>query len=120
MKGSMTMNLQIRRKAIRLTILFIISYCAVGLLGALSNIYSMIQTGVAARPTILGGYHILLLLTVPFYFLPLAVKMNRLAKVANMKILRGLSFFLIASFAIFIFFNIIIVIVFFINPGFFS
>ena len=114
------MDKQIRRKAIGLTILFIISYCAVGLFGALSHIHNTIQTGIAATPTILGGYHILLLLTVPLFFLPLAVKMNRLAKVANMKILRGFSFFLIASFAIFIIFNIFIVIVYFMNPGFFS
>ena len=109
-----------RRKAIRLTILFAISYGAVGIFGALSTLYNTIQTGMASTPTIFGGYHMLLLVTVPLYFLPLALKINRLAKEASMKILRGISFFLITCFAIFLFFNIIIVIVFFINPGFFS
>lgn len=114
------MDKLIKRKAIRLTILFVISYCAVGFFGALTTVYNTIQTGAAATPTILGGYHILLLVTVPLYFLPLAVKINRLAKEAGMKILRSISLFMIVCFAVFTFFNIIITIVYLINPGFFA
>lgn len=114
------MDKLIKRKAIRLTVLFFISYGAVGLIGALTTVFATIQTGVAATPTILGGYHILLLVTVPLYFLPLARKINRLAKEAGMKVLRGVSLFMIVCFALFTLINIIIVIVYFVNPGFFS
>ena len=114
------MDNSLKHKAIKLTVLFVISYCAVGFFGALMTVYNVIQTGAAAAPTLFGGYHILVLVTVPLYFLPLAVKIQKLAKEAGMKILRGLSIFMIFGFSMFIFVNIIIIILHFTNPGFFA
>ena len=107
-----------RRKAIGLSVLFAVSYGAVGFFGALGMIYKTIQTGMA-QPIFLGWYHILLLVTVPLYFLPLSVWISRLARKAGMKILQGIAIFMIACCSLFTFVNIIILAVYFINPGLF-
>ena len=118
-KGKIMDN-SIIRKTIRLAMLVVVSYCLVGFVGSITTVSHTIHIGSAAEPTILDGYHILVLITVPFYFLPLAVKISKLAKEAGMKILRGISIFVITTFVLFVFVNIIIIIVYFINPGLFT
>ena len=113
------MDRSTRCRAIGLSVLFAISYCAVGFFGALGTIYKTIQTGIA-QPLFLGWYHILLLVTVPLYFLPLSLWISRLAKKAGMKILRIIAIFMIVCFALFIAVNIVILAIYFMNPGFFA
>ena len=109
-----------KKKAIGLSILFLVSYCALGFFGALMHIYQTIKTGVFAEAKIFGGYHITLLISIPLYFLPLAISIYRIAKESKMNVLKCIFLFAIIVFSVFLFFNFILVILYFVNPGLFA
>lgn len=113
------MNLTPKKKVIALCILFAVVYCLHGVSGAVSTVYLTIQTGTFYSHSFLGWYHILTVVLVAAFYLPLAFQINRLAKEANMRILKGFSvFFMIVAF-FFLTMNIIAIVVWLFNPGFF-
>ena len=109
-----------KKKAILLCILFAVIYCIHGVSGPAYSMYQAMQTGVFASHGFLGWYHILTLGLAAAIYLPLSIRINRLSKEANMRILKGLSVFLIIALSAFLIMNAIVIMVWLINPGILS
>ena len=109
-----------KKKAIALCILFAVVYCIHGFVGPAVSMYQTMQTGEFVSHGFLGWYHILTSVLVAAVYLPLATKIRRLTKEANMRVLKGFSTFFIIVASFWLAMNAISIIVWLFNPSFFT
>lgn len=107
-----------KKKAITMSIIFAVVYCIHGSSFPVYSIYQTIQTGSFVSPGFLGWYHILTIVLVAAVYLPLALLINRRSREANMRVLKGISLFVIVALSTFLALNAFAIIAELINPRF--
>lgn len=114
------MNSSPKKQAIALSILFAVVYMIHGISGPAYYMFQSMQTETEAAIRFLGGYHIITLAMAALFYLPLSICIRRLAKQAQLRILKLLATFFIVVFSWFVVLNAILIIVWLFNPSLFG